>query len=317
MKRANRGWYLVSLLAFFLGIFTLVSCDSPPTENIYRKEGRFSSAVNAPVAFLSSEWAGKPRVMASGWLIDGGNGVLFSAKHFTDVFMGNVIELGSGECKAFMAGRVYSCMVVRLPPLRDAVVLKLQGNYMADSLPKPFKIATTKVKIGETLFIHGMHPHPREITESNKEDSVIDLLMPIMKDFYEVRTAEPEKQSEVSYDVLKSRVVSVNERIRINDQEGDPLEEVRYESNEYIKVITEKNHKFSFGGLSGGVVTRLNSNGEHEAVGIVTAEQPVRFEYDKKGLLVNKKEMVAVFDTILVTPIYSVEDLIEYARMVR
>ena len=303
-------------LVLILCIF-IVGCNAPLVENIYRKKSRFNGGLNVPVACLASEWAGKLRSMGSAWLIDGGNGVLFSAKHVIDVFIGDIIELGGSECKVFMGGKVYDCVVVRVPPLRDAVVIKLKG-FDIKSLPKPYKVAEEKVKIGEKLFIEGFHPHPIEITASNMKDGIKDSLIPILKDFYEFRSADPERQKEISFDSLEAKVVSVDEHIRVNDQEHDALGELKFNVNEYIKVITVRNHKFSFGGLSGGVAVRINSKGEKEAVAIVTAERPVRFEYDKKGQSIDKSVVkIAVFDTILLTPIHSVKELYEDKMILR
>ncbi len=301
----------------------LVACDAPSVENIYRKEARFPSNVNVPVAFLVSEWAGKPRVLASGWLIDGGRGMLFSAKHFSDVFMNNPIELGANECKIFLSGRVYTCIVVQVPPLRDAVVLKILGSFNQTESPKPYKISTTKVKIGDKVFVQGFHPHPYEITKSNLVGGLRDLTVPILKNFYELREADLSRQREVVFDNLEGKVVkpdpdSIRKNPLLNNEEKKAA--LAYENNSYIKVLMARDHKFSFGGLSGGVA--LNEKGE--AVGVITAQDIYRLEYDKDGLLVNPLDgsvMVKIkrqlFDTIYVTPIESVSDLYKYARQMR
>ena len=301
-----------TLSLFFL--IAISACNSPPVENPYRKAGIYPATTNVPVAFLVSEWAGKPRVLASGWLIDGGNGVLFSAKHFTDVFMNNTIELGANECKVFLAGRVYTCIVVQIPPLRDAVVLKMLGPLKQSELPKPYKISTTRVKVGDRVFIQGFHPHPLEIINSNILEGINDLIVPILKTFYELREANPLRQREVVFDNLEATVVDINFHAVVEDQESDPLGELKFKSNEFIKVITKRNHKFSFGGLSGGVVVKINEKGEPEAVGIVTAESSARYEHMKVpgGMLVRQ-----VVDTMDITPIYSVKDLYDYARQMR
>ncbi|MEK7138902.1 MAG: hypothetical protein AAB799_01845 [Patescibacteria group bacterium] len=317
-KTQNR--FLYSTFYILLSTFYFlvsIACGPPPVENIYRKEGYFNGGINASVALLVSEWAGKTRILASGWLIDGGNGVLFSAKHFSDAFMDGIVELGGSECKVFLNGRVYDCIVSQVPPLRDAVVLKLSGAFDPANLPRPYKIAKEKVKIGDKVFVQGFHPHPREITRSNARDGLKDMIIPILKDFYELRTADPLEQREIVFDSLEARVVAVNARVRINTEEQDPLGELKFKANRYIKVITARNHKFSFGGLSGGVVVRIDEKGEAEAVGIVTSEKPVRFGYDKKGNLLSKAERVAIYDTMAITPIDSVKDLYEYARTLK
>ena len=69
-------------------------CGPPLEEDQYRTEGRFPGGLNVPVALLTVEWAGKVRIMGSAWLIDHDGGVLLSAKHVTDAFMNDIIELG-------------------------------------------------------------------------------------------------------------------------------------------------------------------------------------------------------------------------------
>lgn len=315
----------MGLLSFHARLFTvclffsliLTACKPPPVENVYRKEGYYPGGLNVPVAYLTSEWGGKPRVMASGWLIEGASGVLFSAKHFSDVFIHSLIELGGGECKSFIASKVYDCIIVQVPPLRDAVILKLLSSFNTSELPKPYKIFTGKLRVGDKLFIQGFHPHLTEITRSNRKDGVIDHVIPILKNFYEIRMADPLEQKEVVFDSLEAKVVDLNFRARVDGDENSRLGNLRFETNTFIKVITARNHKFSFGGLSGGVAIKLNEKGEPEAVGIVTAERPVRFEYDKKGQVVDRSVKVAVFDTIMITPIGSVRELYEYARQIR
>lgn len=294
----------------------LTACKPPPVENVYRKESRYPGGLNVPVAYLTSEWGGEPRVMASGWLIEGSNGVLSSAKHFSDVFIRSLIELGGGECKSFIASKVYDCIIVQVPPLRDAVILKLLGSLNMAELPKPYKIFMGKLRVGDKLFIQGFHPHPTEITKSNRKDGVIDQVIPILKNFYEVRMADPLEQKEIVFDSLEAKVVDLNFRARVYGEDNSRLGNLRFETNTFIKVITVRNHKFSFGGLSGGVAIKLNEKGEPEAVGIVTAERPVRFEYDKKGQVVDRSVKMAVFDTIMITPITSVKELYEYARQI-
>ena len=165
--------------------------------------------------------------------------------------------------------------------------------------------------------MQGFHSHPAQVTESNRADGLKDTVVPILKKFYELRQADPEKMSEVVFDSLEARVVDLSAHIDISEQDSDPLGELKFSANEYIKVVTVRNHKFSFGGLSGGVVVRLNSQGEFEAVGIVTAERPERLDYDRDGKLERKPIRKIVSDTMLITPIESVKDLYEHARKQR
>lgn len=82
-----------------------------------------------------------------------------------------------------------------------------------------------------------------------------------------------------------------------------------------MKVVMKRDHKFSFGGLSGGVA--LNDRGE--VVGVITAQDIFRFELDENGFFFDpgsgkigveiKKQF---FDTIYVTPIDSIKDMDAY-----
>ena len=108
---------LKMVLAFLVTGFLSTACSPPPVENIYRKNGTFSGGLNVPVALIVAEWGGKPRSMGSAWLIDGGHGALFTAKHVTDTLFNNTIELGANECRVFLGGKVYTCIVAQVSPL--------------------------------------------------------------------------------------------------------------------------------------------------------------------------------------------------------
>ncbi len=311
---------LVLFLIFVLCSSMLTSCNPPPVENLYRKEGRFPGGLNVPVALLVAEWGGKPRVMGSTWLIDGGRGALFTAKHVTDALMNSTIELGANECKVFLSGRVYTCFVDRVPPLRDAVVLKILGPFNSAELPTPYKISTEppKLKVGDTVFVQGFHSHLKEIRDINEKEGFRDMVVPILQTFYERRFGNECIDREIVFDSIEARVIKLNIRIKIDDQENDPMGELKYSANTYFSIVTSRNHKFSFGGLSGGVVVKLDKNGEPEAVGIITAEKPVEFKYDKDGRLISPCGLPPLAaDTLLITPIESVKELYDYARRMR
>lgn len=301
----------------------LTSCKPPQEEkNTFRGEGRFEGGLDVPVAFLVNELAGQPRIMASGWLIEGSKGILFSAKHFTDDFMGKTIELGGGECKAFIKNMVLDCSVLQVPPIRDAVVLELRGpQAYLDLLPKPYQISYEKINYGDTLVIQGLHPHPLLISELNEVEGFKDYSIPILRDYYGIRMADPVQKNEVVFDGLKGRVVkpdpvAVLRNPLLNDEEKKAM--LQYENDSYIKVVMARDHKFSFGGLSGGVVLK---NGK--AVGVITAQDPFRFELDKRGFfsvpglgrVANIKAQH--FDVIYITPVGSVRELAEYGKRVR
>lgn len=306
------------MLALSFWILT-VSCKPPPVENVYRKESRFPDGIKASVALLTGEWAGKVRFIGSAWLIEGSRGGLFTAKHVIDSFFGKQISLGGRECKIFLNSRVYDCVVDRIAPLRDAAVLRIADQFNAAELPRPYRIASEQIKVGDEVFVMGFHLHPQEITEANEKEGFRDTIVPIFRTFYEQRFGNQCGVSEIVFDVLKAKVVRINERVIVDkEQMDDPLGKLKHLVNMYFRVVTERNHKFSFGGLSGGVAVRLNENGEPEAVGIITAEKPVELEYDEEGNLISPcgvSPMVA--DTLVATPIESVADLVVYAKQMR
>lgn len=310
---------LFRLLALTVMVGVLLSGCGPSDEekNEYRRENKYPGRIDVPVAFLASEWGGMPRILASGWLVDKEQGMFLNAKHYTDVFMGDSIELGSGECKIFFNAKVYECYVVKVPPLRDASVLKISSPYNPADFPEPYKIAETPVKVGDTVYVQGFHPHSQKISESNTEEGFPDLIFPIRKLYYEVRMADPKKQMEIVFDSLEAKVTKINNHIRIDEgQLADDL--LKFELNTYFEVKTVRNHKFSFGGLSGGVVVRVRKDGQKEAVGIITAEKPVRIEYDsKKRMIAPDFGNIPVADTLNITPIESVKDLLDYIKYQR
>lgn len=310
---------LVSLFVLLVSISA--SCKPAPVENVYRKEGRFPDGVNAPVAPLAVEWAGKMRTMGSAWLIEGSRGKLFTATHVVDGFFRRQVSMGGRECKIFLDGRAYDCVVDRRAPLSDAAVLRIVSQYELAELPRPYKIALEEAKVGDEVFIMGFHPHPREITEANERDGFSDRTVPIFRTFYEQRFGNRCSASEVVFDVLKAKVVGINEPVDFGEEERkkDPLGELKYSVNMYFSVETERNHKVSFAGLSGGMAVRLDKESESwEVVGLITAENPLELEYDESGALISpcgKSGVIA--DTLWVTPIAAVMDLVEYARQIR
>lgn len=315
--------FAVSLSLFVLLLF-FANCSPPPDLGIneFRKQGKFPTTVDLPVAFIATEWAGKSRIRASGWLVDGANGVLMSAKHLSDTFMGDIIELGANECKVFLSGRVYTCVIVRVPPLRDAVLLKLLDFISLSELPKPYKISERELIIGSKVKIQGFHFHSAEIIESNKKDGFNDLIIPILKNFYDLRAVNPLDQKEVVFENLKGVVLKPDPDSIVNDPFLDQEQKkaiLEFENNSYIKVRADRDHKFSFGGLSGGVA--LNSR--DEVAGVITAQNIFRFEYGKRGMFFGPHGEVIVvprkqlFDTIYITPIKSVTDLVAFARNMR
>lgn len=297
----------------------MASCGPSDEEtNIYRKENRFPGGLNVPVAPLIIEWAGKARVMGSDWLIDGGNGALFSAKHVTDSMFNDRIVLGGKECKVFLGGKVYNCLVAKTHALVDAVVLRITDPFIPSELPRPYKIAETPARVGDMVVVQGFHPHPEELRNANLTRGFTDPVVPIFGTFYGVRFGNECKANEMVFDNIEAKVVAVGVQEKVEGQEGDPLEELKYEVNKYFVLKTSRNHGISFAGLSGGVVARPDKDGELEALGIITGENPIELEYDPDGEIMSPcGAPFVVADTIYVTPLDLVREMVDYARYSR
>ncbi|OGN06665.1 MAG: hypothetical protein A2750_02330 [Candidatus Yanofskybacteria bacterium RIFCSPHIGHO2_01_FULL_45_42] len=299
-------------------VCVMASCGPPDEEtNVYRREGRFPGGLNVPVGLLAIEWAGKVRVLGSAWLIDGSNGALFSAKHVTDTSFNNRVTLGGRECKILLNEKAYDCAIIRAHSMRDVVVLKTIGPFNTVGLPVPYKIAETKVQVGDKVFIQGFHPHPREVSEFNEKEGFGDLIVPIYKTFYGMRFGNECRESEIVFDNIEAKVTAVDHSVKLDNLESDPSGELKYKINKYFSVTASRNHKLSFAGTSGGVVVRIDQNDEPEAVGIITAEKPVELQYDQSGHLISPCGIpLMTVDTIMVTPVESVMNLVEYAKRI-
>jgi len=296
-------------LLFAVCSLLLVGCRFGPA-NKTETAGAYGQDFKTDVAFLVLEWNGKPYILASGFLADRSKGVFYTAKHFTDEFA----KLGTDECKLFFNGKVYTARLVRLPPLRDSAIIKIVSSFSAEELPEPRRLASEMPVMGDQIFVLGFHPHSFRIRTANQSEGFPDREVPLMKDYYKKIIKDPGRQSEVVFDNLEGK--------RVNPVPLDELlaKEMReYENESYIKLKMVRDHKFSFGGLSGGAA--VNSRGE--VVGVITAQDPFRFEFDENGFMVEPDgTIIAVikkqfFDTLYITPIDSLRDLRVYLNKLK
>lgn len=311
---------VVGCLVLILSILFLVACEPPPdlNKNKYREGNWFPLPENlkGTGAYLVIEWNGKkPWVMASGNLIDRKKGILRTAKHFTDVFG----SLGVDYCRVFlMNGKVYKAVLVKVPPIRDAALIRLAEPFLASDLPEPLPATSEMPKFGDKIYIQGFHPHIYRIRKENKEEGFPDREINIFETYYSQITKDLDKESQVVFDNLVGKRVrpdpeSVRNNLLLSDEQKEAV--LQYENSKYIKVVMGRDHKFSFGGLSGGVA--LNDRGE--VVGLITAQDIFRFEFDENGFFFDpesghigatiKKQF---FDTMYVTPVDSIKDMDAY-----
>lgn len=317
--------FLAGIVAIFVAAVAF-SCKPLPElgSNEYRDGSFFPlpSNLKGTGAFLVLERNGKrPEILASGNLINRENGLIRTAKHFTDAFG----ALGVDYCKVFlMNGKVYKAALVKVPPIRDAALIRLIPPFSVSDLPYPLPMAPEMPKPGDKVFVQGFHPHAFYLRQENREEGFPDNEIKIFETYYGQITKDRNKESQVVFDNLTGMVVKPDpETVANNPWLSDEEKKVslKFENDKYIKVLMAKDHKFSFGGLSGGVA--LNENGE--AFGVITAQDIFRLELDDKGFFfmpgIGPVKAVEVkkqyFDTIYITPLDSIGDLAEYAKKPR
>ncbi|MEK9180449.1 MAG: hypothetical protein AAB897_03495 [Patescibacteria group bacterium] len=288
----------IRVLLLIAVLISATACGKTPEP---RRKSYNHTWPQRPVALVVAEWNGRPYIIASAFSIDE-SGRFFTAKHFTD----ELFSLGIETCTLFYNGSVYEASVAKIPPLRDAAALTINGKFDPSPYPMPYKRTARKLKVGEKVFIEGFHPHPFYIREANAAEGFPDTVISILKDYYGIEMHDKNRESEIVSDRLEARVLATREKIKLAGKD-DEWGKVKDDINYYIKVKTDRNHKFSFGGLSGGPVT----NGRGELIGLITAEQVVRMEFDDRGMLINPfaAQFKAVSDTTYVTPIEEILDL--------
>lgn len=238
----------------------------PPKEhlNIYQKEARYPQPPNFKVneTLFIRERNGSPNIMASAFLIDKQRGRFASAKHF-------VGSEGDGQCKIFFNGKVYDGFLLQLPPITDIAVIQISGSFDPATFPEPYKIAH-QIAIGDKIFVRGIHPHPTKL-QDNK------VILPIFREYYGVLGRE----DEFVYDTLEGKITKLKVNL-INKNIGGSSELLSEISNNYIGLETNDDHRFSFGGLSGGPTV----NERNELVGINSSEKQGGWEMEQEGNMI-------------------------------
>lgn len=306
MLTYRQVWWLTVALS---AIFVMFGCGPTPERNVYRDEMRYPQDFVVSEAFLTLEWRDKPKVMASGFLISREHGIFMTAKHFTDA----IGSYGPDHCKLFFNGRVYNAVLLRVPPVRDAALLKITSPFNPADFPEPMPLAGEEPKIGEKIFFRGFHPHVYDVRQYNATRGQIDKVVDIFSTFYSVRMLDTSKESQVVFDNLEAH------RVKPGDLMVEDPDALHYENDRYIKVRSVRDHLFSFGGLSGGAA--INEKGQ--VVGVNTAQDIYRFEFEGDWFKVDPSGTEArmvkrqMYDTLYITPIQSVAELINYARNYR
>lgn len=250
---------LAAILTFCLFI---LACGPPVSVgNLYQREARYPQSIKVREALLIRERNGEPMIIASAFLISRARGLFASAKHF-------IGSESDGQCKIFFNGRVYDGALLRLPPVTDIAIIRIEGGYDMTSFPEPYPIAN-EVKVNDEVFIRGFHPHDKELQTGK-------TIIPILRLYYGLLG----KREEFVYDDLEGRIVNVANTVQ-NKKIGGSSEILSEVSNTYFKLNTRRDHQMSFAGLSGGPT--VNERGE--LVGINSFQEEARIEENARGML--------------------------------
>ncbi|MEK7121911.1 MAG: serine protease [Patescibacteria group bacterium] len=299
---------VLSLCIIFVSCNLFSSCNSKSDVSKQKegcRHGSFVQDFKTDVAWIVNEWNCKPGGYGSGFLIDKERGAFYTNKHVANEFN----NYGKGSHKIYFNGKFYNAEVVKVPPLRDAAIVRITDAFDPSEFPEPAPFVTEKVKMGDKVFIEGFHPHPYFIIESNKTEGYDEKTVPIWEKYYNLGTRNLDKKQEVVFEKITGKVVKLNAMIAFEDT-GDTVDKIKELSNTYIVVKVDRDHKFSFGGLSGTVVRNV----EGEVVGIVTLKR-ANYELDKEETEKSQDGntyLKQVYNVIGFTPIESVADLRQY-----
>ena len=277
----SRAKWLV-LLLLVIG----VACkDDEKTNDTYPQD------LVTKVAYLVIENNDEPNVTASGFLVEREKGLFLTAKHFTSVLN----KVGTRQFKLFFNGKVYDAELVQLPPLRDAALIRIVSNFDYNSFSEAAVFSQDKVKIGDKVFVVGFHQHHYRVRSINEKMGHPDKVVPIRRLYYHIETRDTLEEAEVVFDSLEAQVVGIETRWWLVPGNRAPnfSDSLRYRTNPYFDVFTERYHFGQFGGLSGGPV--FNEKGE--IVGIVTLGE------DGDGGRI-----------LMMTPIWYLKDLENYIK---
>lgn len=313
---------LINLLAVYILSFNLISCSDSSRELGLSAIGTYPhpKELKTDVAWIVLEWNGTLFGYGSGFLIDKEKGAFYTNKHVSNMFN----ALGQGSHKLFFNGTVYNIEIVQTPPLADAALIRITNRFDSSTFPDPSKISYEKPKIGDEVLIGGFHSHGYYIRQSDEAEGYKFELIPIYRDYYKARMRNLEKEKEVVYEKLDGKIASVDltwdqvvkgfEQTPCGElnEKNSFIDEIRNSVNYFVQVQISKDHKFSFGGLSGSPVR--NSKGE--IIGILTRQDLCRFDYDREELeekgetLLNKQ----LWDTVYFVPIDEIKNLSSYLR---
>lgn len=287
---------------FFLAPFLLLGCgDSKPPP---KPQCDYPQNFKTQHAWLVLEVNGRPRIMASGFLVNRDEGIFITARHFTE-WLRNLF----GEMKVFWNCKVYDADIRQLPPIEDAAAIVLRKPFDPSDFPPALPIAAIGAQLGDTVYAVGFHPHPY-LNDSLGYGS--GRSMEIFRNYYGRIMLDSTKLSEIVFDSLPGRIIDLNGRGLVHSRGNQGLfAQIQDSVARYIEVRITTHFNLSFAGLSGGAL--LNKQGE--VLGVITAEE-VRPEYDPRGRVRLPQGIFTVYaprevrDKISVTPISAIRDLL-------
>ncbi len=243
--------YFVILLVFTQFLFSANGQDKK-RPNVYKQDFKIKEAL------FVKERNGAPYAMGTAFLIDKERGLFASAKH--------VGIQARDVCKIFFNGRVYNAFLLKLPPITDVGIIKIDGPFDPSDFPEPYKFAS-KINKGDKTFTRGIHPHPKKYQDAGR-------LLPLMRGYYFILG----RDGEFVYDNLEGEISDLDKRIE-NKKIGGSSKMLADVTSSYIELKMKKDHHFSFGGLSGGPTV----NDREEVVGINSSEVGGYLEITEDG----------------------------------
>ncbi|MDP2598903.1 MAG: trypsin-like peptidase domain-containing protein [Candidatus Liptonbacteria bacterium] len=302
----------IAVVVLAAGFFIVGCRNAEPPDRKNAAIGSYRQDLRTSTALLVVEWNGEPKLIGSGFLVEKEKGIFMTAKHVTDA----AAKLrGDDKLKLFFNGAVYEVFVMKVLPVCDAVLVAISGKFDPSMFPAAYAAASSGARKGDVVYIQGFHWHPFAIRKLNDGDGAPDIVVPIMESYYQLISKDPARETEFVFDRLEGSVMKVGTKIEVENEDAADIRKLAHDTNIYFQVRTKRNHRFSFGGLSGGPA--LNEKGEF--AGVVTAEDVARWEpilppsdpRERKGTTFSIK---SVADTLYVTPVSSVKDLLEYAH---
>lgn len=303
MKFKIHFWLVILGLCIIYAFSASCRADSKPAQNSPKT---YSQNIKTDVAWIVLEWNGRPFGYGSGFLINREKGTFYTNRHVRKMFD----TLGKNSHKLFFNGKVYRIDIDKTFQMDDAAEVRIIDSFDPSEFPEPAPFAEEEPGVGDLIFVGGMHPHPYYIREQDEAEGFKYEIIPIFRDYFLQGTKNIGKEREMVYEIIDGKVVDTDVTVKeIQERSGQELrpegmiEDMRNKANLYTQVKISKDHKFSFGGLSGSPAKNMSG----EIVGILTMQDLQRFDYDKDELQKHGAVVATqLFDTVYVAPIKSI-----------